>query len=207
MKDQADSLESKAPEQLESSVLELSEWVEEHGDLLYRFARYRVNSHELAEDLVQTTFISALKDLERFRRESSPKTWLVSILRHKIIDHYRRKKTDSLEDFPDGGEAVTQSAIASEEMVQDTESIRLNPEEILEHQELRSTLRECLDELPERFKQVFVMRDIENESTELICEKLEISVSNFSVIMYRARLQLKDCFLKKGFPSLSQNKN
>ena len=106
------------------------------------------------------SFISALKDWEHFRRESSLKTWLVSILRHKIIDHYRRKKTDSLEDFPDGGEVVTQSAIASEEMVQDTESIRLNPEEILEHQELWSTLRECLDELPERFKQVFVMRDI-----------------------------------------------
>ena len=191
---------------LESPVEEVSQWVEEHGDLLYRFARCRVNSHELAEDLVQITFISALKDWQRFRRESSAKTWLISILRHKIIDHYRRKKTDSLEDFPDGGEAVTQSAVASEEMVQDTASIRLNPEEILEHQELRSTLRECLDLLPERFRQVFVMRDIENKSTENICRELELSVSNFSVMMYRARLLLKDCFLKKGFPSLSKNK-
>jgi RNA polymerase sigma-70 factor (TIGR02943 family) len=191
---------------LESPVEEVSQWVEEHGDLLYRFARCRVSSHELAEDLVQITFISALKDWQRFRRESSAKTWLISILRHKIIDHYRRKKTDSLEDFPDGGEAVTQSAVASEEMVQDTASIRLNPEEILEHQELRSTLRECLDLLPERFRQVFVMRDIENESTENICRELELSVSNFSVMMYRARLLLKDCFLKKGFPSLSKNK-
>ena len=192
---------------LESPVEEVSKWVEEHGDLLYRFARCRVSSHELAEDLVQITFISALKDWQRFRRESSAKTWLISILRHKIIDHYRRKKTDSLEDFPDGGEAVTQSAVASEEMVQDTASIRLNPEEILEHQELRSTLRECLDLLPERFRQVFVMRDIENKSTENICRELELSVSNFSVMMYRARLLLKDCFLKKGFPSLSKNKN
>jgi len=191
---------------LESPVEEVSQWVEEHGDLLYRFARCRVSSHELAEDLVQITFISALKDWQRFRRESSAKTWLISILRHKIIDHYRRKKTDSLEDFPDGGEAVTQSAVASEEMVQDTASIRLNPEEILEHQELRSTLRECLDLLPERFRQVFVMRDIENKSTENICRELELSVSNFSVMMYRARLLLKDCFLKKGFPSLSKNK-
>ncbi|MBT4630516.1 MAG: sigma-70 family RNA polymerase sigma factor [Flavobacteriaceae bacterium] len=190
----------------EGSVQELSQWVEEHGDLLYRFARGRVNSHELAEDLVQITFTSALKDWDRFRRESSPKTWLVSILRHKIIDHYRRKKTDSLEDFLDGGESVTQSAIDSEEMVQDKESIRLNPEEILEHEELRQTLRECLDGLPDRLRQIFVMRDIENESTELICEKLEISVSNFSVMMYRARFQLRNCFLKNGFPSLFNNK-
>ena len=191
----------------ENPVEEISLLVEEHGDLLYRFARCRVNSHELAEDLVQITFISALKGWPRFRRESSAKTWLVSILRHKIIDHYRRKKPDSLEAFPDGGEAVTQSAIASEEMVQDTESIRLNPEEILEHEELRRALRDCLDDLPERFRQVFVMRDIENESTEKICSELDLSVSNFSVLMYRARLQLKDCFLKKGFPTLSLNKN
>ncbi len=190
----------------EGSVQELSQWVEEHGDLLYRFARGRVNSHELAEDLVQITFTSALKDWDRFRRESSPKTWLVSILRHKIIDHYRRKKTDSLEDLLDGGESATQSAIDSEEMVQDKESIRLNPEEILEHEELRQTLRECLDGLPDRLRQIFVMRDIENESTELICEKLEISVSNFSVMMYRARFQLRNCFLKNGFPSLFNNK-
>ena len=91
-------------------------------------------------------------------------------------------------------------------MVQNTESIRLNPKGILENQELRHTLRECLDQLPERFKQVFVMRDIENESTENICRELNISVSNFSVMMYRARLLLKDCFLKKSFSSLSQNK-
>ena len=91
-------------------------------------------------------------------------------------------------------------------MVQDSASIRLNQEEILEHQGLRITLRECLDLLPERFKKVFVMRDIENESTENICKELDLSVSNFSVIMYRARLLLKDCFLKKGFPLLSNNR-
>lgn len=182
---------------------ELSQWVDEHGDLLYRFARCRVNSHELAEDLVQITFISALKDWSRFRGESSAKTWLLSILRHKIIDHYRKKKPESLEDFPDGGEALTQAATEPTEMIQDAESVRLNPEEILEHEELRKTLRECLDKLPEKYRQIFVMRDIENESTEIICEKLGISVSNFSVMMYRARFQLKDCFIKNGFPSLN----
>ena len=171
MKDQTDSLESKAPEQLESSVLELSEWVEEHGDLLYRFARYRVNSHELAEDLVQITFTSALKDWASFRRDSSAKTWLLSILRHKIIDHYRKKKPESLEEYPDGGETVTQAAVESSGIVQDKESIRLNPEEILEQEELRKILLKCLDLLLKRLRQIFVIRDIENESTELICEK------------------------------------
>mgnify|MGYP006099538819 CR=1 FL=1 len=197
--------EPQSPDLQEGSVQELSQWVEEHGDLLYRFARGRVNSHELAEDLVQITFTSALKDWTSFRRESSAKNWLMTILQHKIIDHYRKKKTKSLEDYTDGGETLTQSAIASEEMVQDKESIRLNPEEILEHEELRQTLRECLDGLPDRLRQIFVMRDIENESTENICRELNLSVSNFSVMMYCASLLLKNCFLKKDFFQLSQN--
>ena len=71
---------------------------------------------------------------------------------------------------------------------------------------MRRTLRERLDLLPENFKQVFVMRDIENESTENISTELNLSVSNLSVMMHRARLILKDCFLKKGSSSLSQNK-
>ena len=87
-------------------------------------------------------------------------------------------------------------------MVQDAESIRLNPEEILELEELRLTLRKCLERLEEQYRQVFIMRDIENESTEKICKDLDISVSNFSVMMYRARFQLRNCFLKHGFPYL-----
>ena len=75
--------------------------------------------------------------------------------------------------------------------------MRLNPEGILEHHDLRRNLRECLDLLPESFKQVFVIRDIENETTENICRELNISVSNFSVMMYHVLLILKDCFLKR----------
>ena len=69
MTDPAVPLELKIPKQSESPVNEITEWVEEHGNLLYRFARYRVNSHKLAEDLVQTTFISALKNWHSLRRD------------------------------------------------------------------------------------------------------------------------------------------
>lgn len=186
---------------------EVSQWVEEHGDVLYRYARWRVNSHEIAEDLVQSTFTSALKDWQSFRQESSAKTWLISILRHKIIDFYRKIKPESIEDIPGDLVMTTQADDESSELVQDTGSIRLNPEEVLENKELRRTLRECLDNLQERFRQVFLMRDIENESTEFICEKLNINVTNFNVMMYRTRMQLRDCFLKHGFPFLFHNKN
>ena len=87
---------SSAPE---SPLEKISKWLEEHGDLQYRFAHYRMRNHEIADDLIQITFISTFKDWLRLLRESSANNWLVSILRHKIIDHYHRNKLASLEDF------------------------------------------------------------------------------------------------------------
>jgi RNA polymerase sigma-70 factor (ECF subfamily) len=65
-------------------------WLEQHGDELYHYARGRVGTRELAEDLVQDTLPAALQSFDRFQNRSSVRTWLCSILRHKILDHYRR---------------------------------------------------------------------------------------------------------------------
>ena len=73
-----------------------SNWVEEHGDALFRFALLRVKDASIAEDLVQETFLSALKGIERFKGKSSLRTWLVGILKHKIIDHFRRNRPEIL---------------------------------------------------------------------------------------------------------------
>ena len=67
-------------------------WLEVHGDALYRYARARTGSREAAEDLVQETLLAALEARDRFQNLSSVRTWLLSILRHKIIDHYRRRE-------------------------------------------------------------------------------------------------------------------
>src|SRR3954463_10777652 len=69
-----------------------SAWVEQYGDALFRYARGRVARRELAEDLVQETFLAALQSLDRFQNRSTTRTWLFSILRHKIVDHYRRSE-------------------------------------------------------------------------------------------------------------------
>ena len=69
------------------------DWLDQYGDALFRFALARVNTREIAEDLVQEVFISAVQAKERFEGKSSEKTWLFSILKHKIIDHFRRNKS------------------------------------------------------------------------------------------------------------------
>ena len=65
-------------------------WVDEHGDALYRYALSQLGDRSAAEDLVQETFLAALTARERFRGGSSARTWLISVLRHKLVDHWRR---------------------------------------------------------------------------------------------------------------------
>ena len=67
-----------------------SRWVDEHGDALFRYAILRLKDEHLAEDLIQDTFLAALNGIGKFKPGSSPRAWLVGILKRKIIDHYRR---------------------------------------------------------------------------------------------------------------------
>jgi RNA polymerase sigma-70 factor (ECF subfamily) len=73
-----------------------TKWVDEHGDALFRFAILRVKDPTVAEDLVQETFLSALKGIDGFKGGSSLRTWMVGILKHKIIDYFRRGKPEVL---------------------------------------------------------------------------------------------------------------
>ena len=65
------------------------DWVEAHGDYLFNFAIGQLRDASVAEDLVQDTFLAAFKARDRFSGQSSERTWLVGILRHKICDHLR----------------------------------------------------------------------------------------------------------------------
>src|SRR5208283_5525321 len=75
------------------SARQQTHWIEEYSDALFKFARVRVGDRETAKDLVQETFLSALQYLASFRGESAQETWLTAILKNKIIDYYRKKKT------------------------------------------------------------------------------------------------------------------
>ena len=77
----------------EKIVNSADHWVDKYSDFLFRFASLRVNDTKKVEDLVQETFLSALKSYKSFNQKSSEQTWLTSILKHKIIDHYRKQQS------------------------------------------------------------------------------------------------------------------
>lgn len=185
--------------QPESHKLEPGKWVELHADYLYNFAVVRLSDEELAEDLVQETFLSALKGQKNFRGGSSERTWLVSILKRKIIDIYR-KNSSSKETRMLGDSFNDADFFKNEEPFQGhwkegkgPHSHSLLPEGELENEELRKIIERCISLLPPGLSSVFVMKMIEEASSEEICKELDITPSNVWVMMHRARLKLRSC--------------
>jgi RNA polymerase sigma-70 factor (ECF subfamily) len=179
--------------------IEPAAWVDRYGDALYHFALSRVKNREIAEDLVQETFLAAVKAKDRFRGQSSEKTWLFGILKHKVIDHYRKKKAVIYEqDF--GADTTGLEAFFNAKGAWQTmpEHWRLNPGKSQEVREFLDHFYQCLAELPQKTAEVFAYREIDGLSTKEICKLLDITASNCWVILYRARMLLRKCLELAG---------
>jgi RNA polymerase sigma-70 factor (ECF subfamily) len=181
-----------------SNTIDTDAWVDRYADLLYRYALVRVSDRQVAEDLVQETFVSALNAAERFAGDSSEKTWLVGILKHKILDHYRRSHrgiNKALDSTPDMDQFFDSTG-HWREMPQHWGK---NPETLLRNKEFVAVLYNCVDALPERQKRVFVMRELDGIEGEEISKVLGVTATNLWVMLHRARHRLRDCLQAKWF--------
>jgi RNA polymerase sigma-70 factor (ECF subfamily) len=172
-----------------------SRWVDEHGDALFRFALLRVRDEELAADLVQDTFLSALRARDGFRGGSSLRTWLTGILKHKIIDHYRKNKLEILETDlgSDDREANLQHAPSLSPAWDEA------PSSLVENREFWGVLSGCLSGLPENQRRAFTMRELDGLTGEESRKVLEVTPSNLWVILHRARAGLRRCMEQNWF--------
>jgi len=170
-----------------------SRWVDEHGDALFRFAVLRVRDAELASDLVQDTFLSALKAFEGFRGQSSVRTWLTGILKHKIIDYYRKNRLEipATEVGPEGTDLDHAESLAP--------AWKESPSTLVENREFWGVLTNCLDGLPEAHRRAFSMREFDGLSSEEIRKVLDVTPSNLWVILHRARTKLRRCLEANWF--------
>ncbi|OFY49077.1 MAG: hypothetical protein A2W85_16630 [Bacteroidetes bacterium GWF2_41_31] len=175
-------------------------WVENHGDFLFNFAYSRVRYRQVAEDLVQECFLSALKSRQHFRGESSERTWLTAILKRKVIDFYRKQTTKS-----DSSEDSFSSPFIKEGPFQGRWLRERSPkpwsptaDEHLNQEEFMGVLKVCLDHLPENWRAIFVLRFIEEMESDEICKELGCSASNLWIIIHRTRLKLREC-VEKGW--------
>lgn len=180
-------------------ILEPEKWVERYADYLYNYAITRVDSQEMAKDLVQETFLSGVKGKDSFRGQAAERTWLVSILKRKIIDHYRKinsakgqkeVKMDFYEDGEKQGNWI-------EERV--PQSWGNDADRNFENAELKKALDHCIRSLPDKYRIVFTLKTIQHYETEEICNELGITPSNLWVIIHRARTQLRKCMEDNWF--------
>ncbi len=185
--------------------LEPQKWVERYGDYLFSYAIGRVNDSGKAEDLVQETFLAALKARDRFRGASTERTWLTSILKRKIIDTYRKKYSSKEMAFGAHEDTVFDGDFyRSEEPFKGhwlegsgPNSHSFLPEGELEQEELRLFINLCIENLQPQLAAAFIMRMIDEEDSDTICKELGITPSNLWVMLHRARLRMRECLEKK----------
>lgn len=190
------------------NMLSPEKWVDNYADYLFNYAMYRLGDEDEARDLVQDTFLSALKAKDTFKGEASEKTWLVSILKRKVIDRYRKNAVRKETSFEESDEyKVAYRHYFLEEGFRPGHWDSSNaPKEWeagskagIEQKELAGVIAACLGKLPKSWSAVFSLKHIEDESTENICKELDISPSNYWVILHRAKLQMRECLEKNWF--------
>jgi len=173
----------------------MTSWVRSFTGDLVRYARARVKDAAVADDLVQITFASAWQTMDRFAGDSSPRTWLFSILKHKLADHYRKvyregqrvsgtgTTDDQLEEFQSTGHwKDTYAPVATNSAFSDDAPERLD-----------RALRQCLDKLPDNLRSAVEMKYLLEKDGEAIQQALGISASNYWQQLHRAKLKLRSC--------------
>jgi RNA polymerase sigma-70 factor (ECF subfamily) len=171
-------------------------WVNKYADQLYSYIVVRVNDTGLAEDIVQETFLSAWKNRATYKGEASEKNWLYAICKNKIIDHYRKMghqiaqpaEVDASDTFFDEKEHWTTEAGPVDWGIHDQQTI--------EKKEFYSILELCKSKLQQLQQSVFVLKFMEGQDSDAICKVLNITTSNYWVLMHRAKLQLRSCLNK-----------
>jgi RNA polymerase sigma-70 factor (ECF subfamily) len=157
-----------------------------HNQRLFKISRAYVKDGDEAEDVVQEAYIKAYEQLPRFEKRSKFSTWLTRILINQALGHIKRNNRFSL---------IASSPVENKKYNTGGRDFqtpnRENPAERVMNNELKSILEQAIDELPEKYRSVFVMREIEEMSVAETSECLRISKANVKVRLNRAKEMLK----------------
>ena len=182
--------------------IDISDWVYDYGDDLFRYAFSKIRKKEVAEDLVQDTFVVAHTKIHSFEGNSSVKTWLIAILKNKIADYYRKQIKENLTDKEldvnvssfdvNGGWKEDKKPFSFEDT-----------SHLLDNELFVKVFYDCIDALPKLWSGVVRLKYINPTKSKEICKELNISESNLWQIVHRSKLKLKDCldvnWIKKGY--------
>ncbi len=177
-------------------------WVDDHGDYLFGYVLPRVPDRHTAEELVQETFLAALTAIKAFRAESSPRTWLVGLLRHKIADYYRRRSRESQAERLDESDPVIDSWFDRKgAWIKWPGPCEVDPAELHQRADFWTVFENCLRALPGRLGEAFTLRVMDERASDDVCKVLSITPTNLWVALHRARARLRACLEANWFES------
>lgn len=176
------------------------EWVAKHGDALFGFALRYVSDRTVAEDLVQECLLGALKAHSSFSGSSSERTWLIGILKNKVMDHFRRSSRETplnepeqLSDTADTDYITTGPDVGIWQPNRRPAPWSVDPNDPVEQKQFWEHLKQCLDGLDQRLAKVYNMRDIQEIEYDEVCKVLAVTPTNLRVMLYRARKLMRRC--------------
>ena len=166
---------------------------------LLKVARMELRDEHQAEDCVSDVLTQAYEHRAKFRGDSSLRTWLISILKNRIIDLLRKQwREQPIEESPSGEQEFDNLFDDSGHYAQMPSAVR-DPAELCQEDGFLSAVQRCVDLLPKRIGQVFVLREVLGTETKELCKELGMTTSNVWVQLYRARMMLRTCLEKRGF--------
>jgi RNA polymerase sigma-70 factor (ECF subfamily) len=181
------------------------QWVELHGDYLFKYALLRLRDATKAEDAVQETFLAALKGGKTFQGRSAEKSWLVGILKHKIYDHFRQAHRETSFTDLEFYRAEESDRFVADGLGKGGWNHELgppewpNPGESLDQKSFWKTYHDCSGKLPKNVAIVFNLREVDGIESKEICALLNISENNLWVMLHRARMALRRCLETNWF--------
>ncbi|MCH9032940.1 MAG: sigma-70 family RNA polymerase sigma factor [Planctomycetes bacterium] len=180
----------------------LESWVDEHADYLFRYALPRLRDRHVAEEVLQETFLAALKSVGKFRGDSSPRTWLVGLMRRKIADHYRKRYREGEGQSIDATDPTIDAWFDEKgSWLAGPKQCELDPAVLQERTDFWNVLQGCLQTLPDRLAEAFTLRVVDDRKPDEVCKVLSITPTNLWVALHQARARLRACLEANWFQS------
>ncbi len=182
-------------------MTDLSALLETLRPQLLRYAKLQLRNEAWAEDAVSETMLAALEKPHAFEGRAQPKTWLIGILKHKLIDQVRKhsRECSLTTDDDDGGASFEDHLFNESGHFRETPAEWGDPQAVLGQQQFIAVLDACVEKLPNQLGRVFLMREWLELETDEICKELSVTPTNLWVMLHRARLRLRECLQLNWF--------
>lgn len=178
----------------------------QHADALYRFALGKVRDHHAAEDLVQDCLTAAWQRRESFDGRSQLSTWLLGIMKFKVIDHFRKSKRtpsdQAVDPFDESGDPLDSAFDAHGSWRIDPNHgmsvLEVAPDAAADRSDIAAWIRSCMERLPDRLRLLFTLREVDGLDVPSAASAAGVTAGSAAVLLTRSRQQLRICLQNQG---------